>query len=57
MRLAVREAISESSMRRSGVAVLIEMEVFSWGMSSCFSMLFPSIRDRRSHLSETNGHI
>ena len=31
MRLAVREAISEFSMQRSGVAVLIDMEAFSRG--------------------------
>lgn len=57
MRLAVREAISEFSMHRSGVAVLIDMEAFSRGRSSCFGMLFASIRDCCSHLSEMNGHI
>ena len=45
MRLAVREAISEASMHQSGIAVLIDMEAFSKGMSSCFGTLFASIRD------------
>ena len=38
MHLAVREAISEFSMQRSGVAVLIDMEAFSRGRGAAASV-------------------
>lgn len=56
MRLAVREVVSEFSMHRSEIAVPIDMEAFSRGRSSCFGMLFASIRDCGSHLSEIDAY-